>query len=52
MCQAYEAERRIVVGGELAEIQEAWRRHQSGEAPLSDDEVRRLAVRKMMLEER
>lgn len=51
MCQGYEGEKRSMARGELAEIREAWRRHQSGEAPLSDDEIRRLAIRKMMLEE-
>lgn len=51
MCQAYEGERRSVVRSELAEIKEAWRRHQSGEAPLSDTDLRKLVLRKMMLEE-
>lgn len=52
MCQAYEGERRAIVGGELAEIREQWRRHQSGEHPLTDKQVTELVVRKMMLEDR
>lgn len=49
MCQAYEGERQYVVSGELREIQEKWKKHESGEAPLTEDEIRELAVRKLML---
>ncbi len=51
MCQVYEAEKEYVVRGELAEIRRKWEKHQSGEEPLTDDEIQELAVRKFMLEE-
>lgn len=51
MCQAYEGERRAVVSAELREIREKWARHESGEAPLSDEEIQRLAVEELMLME-
>jgi hypothetical protein len=51
MCQAYEGERRCIVRGELNEIRETWRKHQTGEAPLTEKQQIELVVRKMMLEE-
>ena len=49
MCQAYEGEARYVAGGEKREIMDKWNKHESGEAPLTDDEIKELAIRKMML---
>lgn len=51
MCQAYEAERRFIVANELAEIREAARKHLSGEAPLTREQLIELTARKLMLEE-
>lgn len=51
MCQQYEGESRYVRSQELREIREAWEAHKSGERPLTDDQIRDLAVRKIMLEE-
>lgn len=51
MCQAYEGERRYMVVTELQDILEAWEKHKSGEHPLTADELRELAIRKLMLEE-
>ncbi len=51
MCQQFEGESRYVRSQELREIREAWEAHKSGEKPLSDEQVRELAVRKIMLEE-
>lgn len=49
MCQAYEGEHNYVVAAELREIQIAWEKHKSGEKLLSDEELKDLAVRKLML---
>ena len=49
MCQAYEGEHNYVVASELREIQIAWELHKSGEKPLSEEELKDLAVRKLML---
>lgn len=49
MCQAYEGERNYVVAVELREIQTIWEKHKSGEKPLSDEELKELAIRKLML---
>lgn len=51
MCQAYEGERNFLIREERAEIQEKWAKHESGEAPLSEDEIKDLCVRKLMLDE-
>ena len=51
MCQAYEGERSYSVAKELREIREIWEKHKSGEKPLTDEQIRELAVRKLMLEE-
>lgn len=34
---------------ELSEIQEVWRKHESGEKPLTDEQIKELVVRKFML---
>lgn len=49
MCQAYEGEHNYVVVTELREIQIAWEKHKSGEKLLSDEELKDLAIRKLML---
>jgi hypothetical protein len=51
MCQAYEGERQYMVTQELREIRETWNKHISGEKPLTDEQVKELAIRKLMLEE-
>lgn len=52
MCQGYENEHKFMVRGELAEVKELWRRHETGEQSLSRDQLIELVARKMMLEER
>ncbi len=52
MCQAFEAERNLMVWLDNADIRRKWERHKSGEEPLSDDELKRLAIQKMMNDER
>ena len=51
MCQAYEGESNYMRSQELREIREAWEKHQSGEKPLTEDELKDLAIRKLMLSE-
>lgn len=51
MCQQGEGERRYFVGQELREIRETYRKHCSGEAPLSEDQLKELCIRKLMLED-
>ena len=51
MCQAYEGEREWLVRRDLAEIKKRYAAHASGEKKLSDDELLKLAVEKLMLEE-
>ena len=51
MCQAFEGESRGLKRQELREIHIAWEKHESGEKPLSDQELHKLAIRKLMLEE-
>jgi len=51
MCQAYEGEREWLVRRDLAEIKKRYVAHASGEKKLSDDELLKLAVEKLMLEE-
>ena len=52
MCQAYEGEREFVVQRDLAEIRKKYEDHKSGTKPLTDDELLKLAVEKLILEER
>lgn len=49
MCQAYEGERGYLVSKELREIKETYEAHVSGEKSLTEDEIRELAIRKLML---
>lgn len=49
MCQQYDGERQYMVRSELREIRRKWERHESGEAPLTDEEIKDLVVQKMML---
>lgn len=51
MCQAFHGEQQGLIRSELFEIRRKWERHQSGEVPLTHDELLDLAVKKMMLEE-
>lgn len=51
MCQAYEGERAYLVRRDLDEIKQKYNAHKSGEKPLSDEELLKLAIEKMMLEE-
>ena len=52
MCQAYEGEREWLVQRELREIRQRYAAHMSGEKKLTDDELLKLAIEKLMLEER
>lgn len=51
MCQAYEGEANCMRARDLREIREAWEKHQSGEKPLTEQELKELAVRKLMASE-
>lgn len=51
MCQHYEGESRYVARSEMSDIRERYARHESGEAPLTDAEIKDLAVRMLMLRE-
>lgn len=52
MCQAYEGEREYLVRRDLHEIRKKYEDHKNGTKPLTDDELLKLAVEKLMLEER
>ena len=41
----------VNVQQDRAEILEKWAKHESGESPLSDEEIKNLCVRKLMLDE-
>lgn len=49
MCQAFEGEQQYVVQRDLAEIRKKYEDHKNGTKPLSDEELLKLAVEKMML---
>lgn len=51
MCQAYEAERNYVVSREKDQIIEKWESYQRGEIDLTDDEIKSMVVRMIMLRE-
>jgi len=51
MCQAYEGERNFLVHQEIEEIRDTWAKHQSGEIVLTNEQIKELCVRKMMLDE-
>ncbi len=51
MCQAYEGEREYFVSSELAQIEKEYGDHLTGKKPLSDEELLKLAIEKMMLSE-
>lgn len=51
MCQQFEGEKRSVIATDLRSIREAWAAHESGERPLTPEQVHELCVRKMMLED-
>lgn len=49
MCQQFENEKNYLMARDMAEIKRIWAAHESGERPLSDEEIRQLAIRKLML---
>lgn len=51
MCQAYEGERAYLVQRDLREIREKYAAYERGEVTLTDDELYKLAIEKLMLEE-
>jgi hypothetical protein len=51
MCQAYGGERAFVIHMEIQEIRDKWEKHLDGSAPLTDDEIKTLCVRRIMLDE-
>ena len=51
MCQQGEAEIRYTVRGELREIAETWAAYERGDIKLTDDEIGKLVIRKLMLME-
>lgn len=51
MCQQFEGEKRSGLATDLRSIREAWAKHESGECPLTPEQIKELCVRKMMLED-
>jgi hypothetical protein len=51
MCQAYEGEREYVVHREKEQIYQRYEAFERGEIEISDDELRDMAVRMLMLRE-
>lgn len=51
MCQQFDGESRYVTRSEMADIRERYVRHESGQAPLTDSEIKDLAIRMLMLRE-
>ena len=52
MCQAYEGEKNYLIASDLRQIRKIWEAHESGEHPLTAEEIYKLAVQKLMLEDR
>lgn len=52
MCQQFEAEKNYLIARDLREIRATWNKHESGEHPLTYEEIKTLAIRKLMLEDR
>lgn len=52
MCQAYEGEREMIVHSDLRQIRERYAAYKRGEIKLTEEELLKMAVEKMMLEER
>jgi hypothetical protein len=52
MCQAYEAEREWLVRRDLREIRQRFEDHKNGKKKLTDEELQKIAIEKLMLEER
>ena len=48
MCQHYEAEQRSIVRSEREERRRRWEAHESGERPLSVDEVAKMIAEELM----
>lgn len=51
MCQQSEGEKNYLMARDMREVRAIWAAHESGERPLSPEEIHRLAVRKLMLED-
>ena len=51
MCQAFESEKRSLIAVEQTKLRRKWEAHESGERPLSQDEINELVVRKIMLDD-
>lgn len=51
MCQQGENEKNYLMASDMRDIRRIWAAHESGEHPLTDEEIHRLAVRKLMLED-
>ena len=49
MCQQSEAEHNYLVSRELREIKDRYAQHVSGAKPLTDDELKALAIKKLVL---
>lgn len=52
MCQQFEGESRFVANSEMQAIRERYARHESGEALLTEAELKDLTVRMLMLRDR
>lgn len=51
MCQAFEGEQQFLIHSELRQIREKYEAYKRGEIQLTEDELLKMAVEKMMLEE-
>ena len=48
MCQAVEGEQRSLMATERWERRKVWEKHESGEVPLSDEQITELVVEEIM----
>lgn len=51
MCQAYEGERNYMIWRERQEIKQKYEDHESGKKRLTDEELTKLVIQKLMLSE-
>lgn len=51
MCQQGEGEKNYLMARDMREIRAIWAAHESGQRVLSLEEVHRLCIRKLMLED-
>lgn len=51
MCQAFEAEKAMMIGIEKKDLREKYEAYERGEIELSDDELLSMAARMLMLRE-